>query len=173
MAGSGFTDLTFDISAQGNSIYSKDFTTVADAQAFFDDQVLNLGPISALDPGSTGVLDLDISMQITSSNQGSGFFAGMLVGDPPPAQSSAPLVGTSGPDTFTLASGFGDATIANFDPSQDVVQFDHGMFSDFIDLVSHAASSGGNTVITADAHDALTLQSVTPGQLHASDFHFG
>jgi hypothetical protein len=30
----------------------------------------------------------------------------------------------------------------------------------------------GNTVITLDAHDTITLSGVVKAQLHASDFHF-
>ena len=129
---------------------------------------MNLGQISALDPHGTGLLDVDVSMRITTNTANSGFFAGVLAGDPPPA----PYVGTSGADTFALPSGFGDVTIANFDPAHDVVQFNAASFADFAGVMDHATAVGGNTVITAGPHDALTLQNVTPGQLHASDFRF-
>jgi len=38
---------------------------------------------------------------------------------------------------------------------------------------SHALSSDGhgNTLITVDANDVVTLSGVAPGSLHAADFH--
>jgi hypothetical protein len=30
----------------------------------------------------------------------------------------------------------------------------------------------GNAVITADAHDSITIKNVTVAQLHQADFHF-
>jgi hypothetical protein len=113
-------------------------------------------------------------MQITTATQNAGFFAGVLVGDPPPDPSTPPnvFVGTANADTFLLPAGFGDASISNFDPANDVVQFGQGAFGDFASLMDHATGVGGNTIITQNAHDVLTIQNVTPGQLHASDFHF-
>ena len=112
-------------------------------------------------------------MQVTTDSANSGFFAGLLVGDPPPAQNTSPATTGGNPETFSYAPGFGQATIANFNGDQDTVQFAPGMFASFNSLISHAAAMGDNTVITTNTHDTLTLQGVTPDQLHASDFHLG
>ena len=63
--------------------------------------------------------------------------------------------------------------ITDFKPNEDVIQFDHALFADFAAVQSHAANDGlGNTVITFDANDTITLQAVTVAQLHANDFLF-
>ena len=39
-------------------------------------------------------------------------------------------------------------------------------------LNATADDGHGNTVITLDAHDTITLNGVLKAQLHANDFHF-
>jgi len=84
------------------------------------------------------------------------------------------LTGGAGHDTFVFAPNFGKDVITDYHPGEDVLQVDHTIFSDAADVIAHAADDGhGNTVITATANDAVTVQnlSVTTLQQHLNDFH--
>jgi VCBS repeat-containing protein len=78
----------------------------------------------------------------------------------------------NGPDVFAVNSGFGNNTITNFNPGQDVIQFNHALFSNFAAAMAHTQQVGANTVITYDANDAITLNGVTASSLHSSNFRF-
>ncbi len=90
------------------------------------------------------------------------------------------LTGGSGADTFVFTANFGDDTITDFDTSQDVIQIDSNIFSDFDDLMANAEetggggwwwSSGSDVVITAGS-DSITLEGVELDDLSANDFVF-
>jgi hypothetical protein len=83
--GSGFTNLAFTVQENGTTVVSKDFTSteVAQAKAYFTDRPLDLGSLSSMSS-----LDLTIDLQVTTNSTGSGFEAGLLIGDPPPNASS-------------------------------------------------------------------------------------
>jgi autotransporter passenger strand-loop-strand repeat protein len=84
------------------------------------------------------------------------------------------VAGTAGPDSFVINGGFGRDTIAKFDTSQDVLQFNIALFANYAAAMTSTASDGmGNTVITYDANDALTLTGISPASLHQGNFHFG
>jgi len=76
-------------------------------------------------------------------------------------------------DRSTIGARRGNATITNFHPDTDTIEIDHTVFADFDELLAVAQDDGhGNAVITADAHDSITIKNVTVSQLHQSDFHF-
>ena len=55
----------------------------------------------------------------------------------------------------------------------DHIQIDPTLFADFAAVKAHAANDGhGNTVITYDTNDTITLTGVAPSQLHVNDFFF-
>ena len=122
-----------------------------------------------------------IDFATTASGQayGSGFTAVVFSGDffgvfievlsaPPPP----PFLASPGPDTFVFNQNSTGATIIDFDPSQDTIQFEGTSLTDFASVLSHTTDDGhGNAVIAYDAHNAVTLQGVTPAMLHPSDFH--
>ncbi|MHB8528643.1 MAG: hypothetical protein ACYC8V_03915, partial [Caulobacteraceae bacterium] len=87
--GPGFVTLTFDLSADGNSVVHKTFTTVAAAQTFFTDHAKDLGALStgAL---SGNILTLQASFSLTTATANSGFYAQLIIGDPPNASHAAP-----------------------------------------------------------------------------------
>ena len=92
----------------------------------------------------------------------------VVVSAPPPP----PILASPGPDTFVFNQNSTGATIVNFDPSQDTIQFEGTSLTDFASVLSHTIDDGhGNAVIAYDAHNAVTLQGVTPAMLHPSDFH--
>ena len=84
------------------------------------------------------------------------------------------ITGGVGTDTFVFKPGFGNDTITDFHPGEDIVQFDHTDFADVASVMAHAADDGfGNTTITLDAGNSVVLQNVTVATLlqHQSDFH--
>jgi len=55
--------------------------------------------------------------------------------------------------------------------NNDVIDFNHSIFSSAQAVLNATTYLGGNAVITIDAHDSITLVGVHSGQLHTSDFH--
>jgi VCBS repeat-containing protein len=97
-----------------------------------------------------------------------GIYADALIG----GHGNDTMTGGNGPDTFVFGANFGNDVITDLKPNTDVIQFNH-VFANFADVQAHAASDGhGNTVITYDASNTITLQDVALSSLHASDFFF-
>jgi len=84
------------------------------------------------------------------------------------------LTGGAGADTFVFTPNFGKDIVTDYHAGEDVIEIDHTIFADFAALFAHAADDGhGNTIITVDANDTITLIGVTTSilQQHQSDFH--
>jgi VCBS repeat-containing protein len=84
------------------------------------------------------------------------------------------VYGNGGNDNFVFKPGSGSATIADFDPATDTITFASSMFNHNPANVLAATNDDhhGNTVITVNATDTITLQHVVKAQLSAADFHF-
>jgi autotransporter-associated beta strand protein len=80
-SGSGFDQLRFVVQSQGAVLVNQTFATPSAAQAFFQDQVLDLGGISS----SVKTLNLSIALTVTTQQVGAGFNTGLLVGNVAPA----------------------------------------------------------------------------------------
>ena len=62
--------------------------------------------------------------------------------------------------------------MTNFHPDSDVLQFSTAQFANLKAILDSAQNDGhGNTVITVDGLDTVTLSNVVKSQLHSSDFH--
>lgn len=81
------------------------------------------------------------------------------------------LTGGNGADTFVFHQGFGKDVITDFS-HKDVIAFDHNVFGNFQEVLAAAHRDGHNTVITVDASNSLTLEHISPQQLHWQDFMF-
>ena len=95
---------------------------------------------------------------------------GMLVGE----AAGNSYMGGAGSDTFVFKAGFGNETINDFRPRDDIIQFDHTIFASASSVIAHATDNGhGSAVISAASGDTLTIQNVTVAELqhHLSDFH--
>ena len=112
---------------------------------------------------------------------GSGQVGGVIMNDPGPAPSqivaSAPnqtLTGTGASNSFVFNfANIGHDTVTDFHPGTDTLQFGGAIFANAQAALNATQDDGhGNTVITLDAHDAITLSGVIKAQLHAADFHF-
>jgi hypothetical protein len=105
----------------------------------------------------------------------------MIMHDPGPAAvetvvASAPnqtLTGAGTNDTFVFNfSAIGNDTVTNFHPATDTLQFVSAMFANAQAALNATLDDGhGNTIISLDSHDTITLAGVVKAQLHAADFH--
>ena len=140
---------------------------------------------------SPGVTDGHGGILIHDPPDGSGVAAGDSQGEallgganagqapaPPPTTVAATgidqaLTGTAGSDTFVFNfAGIGHDTVANFDPAHDVLQLGAWAFAKPQAILDVTQDDGhGNTVITPDAHDTITLSGVLKAQLSLADFH--
>jgi hypothetical protein len=73
-----FTSLHFSITREGSVVENQTFATVAAANTYFDDHVLDLG---ALKSNVTGTLDLTFLLDITTLDNGARYGADFLVAD--------------------------------------------------------------------------------------------
>jgi hypothetical protein len=53
-----------------------------------------------------------------------------------------------------------------------VIRFDPALFTDFADVLANAQQIAGDTVITFNAANSVTLNGVTLASLHQNDFTF-
>ena len=86
------------------------------------------------------------------------------------------LTGGLGNDTFVFAGpAFGHDTITDFAAgaaTDDSVQLDASVFTDFADVLAAATEVGGNTVVTVGANASIELEGVSIASLHQDDFSF-
>ena len=87
-------------------------------------------------------------------------------------QGSYDLVGGGNSDFFAFSSAFGTDTVVNFSTAHDQIYLAQNEFANFAAVQSHAQQVGGNTVITLDASDSITLQNTALSSLNAGMFHF-
>ena len=76
--GSGVTGVTLTVTGNGATYLNEAFGSGAAAQAGFTDQAFNFGAL-----GSSGVLDLVVSLTVQTDQSGSGFYGDFVAGDPP------------------------------------------------------------------------------------------
>ena len=83
------------------------------------------------------------------------------------------LTGTAASDTFVFAPNFGNDTVNNYTPGQDVIAIDHTVFATASAAVAAATGVAGNAVIHVDANDSITFTGISVATLsqHQNDFH--
>jgi hypothetical protein len=74
-------------------------------------------------------------------------------------------------ETFVFHENFGQDTITGFDIT-DRIEIDSAVFADWADLLGSASQSGGDTIITVDAANSVTLKNVALSSLNESQFQF-
>jgi hypothetical protein len=131
--------------------------------------------------GSGQTLIVDPPVAGGSSNGGIQSAGGIVMHDPGQATTgsvvaSAPnqtLTGSAPHDNFVFNfAGVGHATVTDFHPDTDALQFKSSIFANALAALNAAHDDGhGDCVIAIDAHDAITLSGVIKAQLHATDFH--
>ena len=86
--GAGFTSLTFTLTADGSTVVSQTFTSLAAANAFFNDRYFSLGTLGA-GALTASTLTLVATLTITTDAANSGYYFNAIIGDPPAASGSA------------------------------------------------------------------------------------
>ena len=140
----------------------------------------NNGGVNIVDPPASGPAINGVVMHDPGPNPGPGL-GGMIMNDPGPAASqtivaTAPnqtLTGTAASDTFVFNfRDVGNDTVTDFHPGMDLLQFGYSIFANADAALGATQDDGhGNTVISLDAHDMITLGGVLKAQLHVTDFH--
>ena len=107
--------------------------------------------------------------------------AGSVAQDPSPTPgqtivASAPnqtLTGFAASDNFVFNfANVGHGAVTNFHPATDTLQFASPIFANAQAVLNATHDDGlGNTVVTLDGHDTVTLSGVVKAQLHVTDFH--
>jgi Ca2+-binding RTX toxin-like protein len=98
--GAGVTGVTLDVSADGTTLLHQTFASAAAAQAYFTNHRLDLGSLAGPDLFSD-TLGLAIVLNVTSTSQGSGFFADFMLG-----QASADPLGVTGTASADILHGW-------------------------------------------------------------------
>ncbi len=81
------------------------------------------------------------------------------------------LTGGADADVFVFHASFGRDTITDFAAGTgEVIEFHDGVFASAADVLTHATETAGNTVITFDTENSITLQHVALASLSQDDF---
>jgi len=118
----------------------------------------------------SGVENLTLASGAGAINGVGNAAANIIIGN----EAANILTGGAGADTFVFLPNFGKDTITDFHPGEDILQLDHSLFTTAANVLANGVDDGhGNTVITADANDTLTLLNVSLAvlQQHLSDVH--
>ena len=82
------------------------------------------------------------------------------------------IAATNASDTFNFQQGFATTNINNFDPSNDVIQFNPVLFANYNAVIGSTKQVGANTVISYNANETITLTNVTATSLSPTNFKF-
>jgi|GEM_PF-6282123 len=88
LVGTGVTGVVLTVIANGQTLLSKSLASSALAKTYFTNDAVDLGSLAASLYGA-GVANLSISLAVTSTSVGSGFYGNVLIGDPPKASGSS------------------------------------------------------------------------------------
>jgi hypothetical protein len=85
-AGTGFSSLTFTLTADGGGtpLLTRTFTTLVSAEAFFTNNAMDLGKLGT-GPLAGSTLTLKAQFVLTTTSLNTDFYANLIVGDPPAA----------------------------------------------------------------------------------------
>jgi hypothetical protein len=88
--GTGVTNITLDISANGTSLLHQSFASAGAAVTYFTNHAVDLGSLTA-PLYASGTANIHVALDVTSNSAGSGFYANLLIGDPPATTTAARL----------------------------------------------------------------------------------
>ncbi len=82
------------------------------------------------------------------------------------------LTGGQSEDTFVIRDGHGNDVITDFSPDHDKIAFDMSEMGFYSDVIARMSEDNGNTIITFDNGDTVTLQGVTNSELSSNNFAY-
>ena len=146
-------------------------TTVSSGQTSGLASIINLG--GAEIPSATALPKSGLSVLDHNPGSGSSTVLYGTTGNDTitPTAPNQTLFGNGGSDTFVFSGNIGKDTIADFQPANNVIQFDHNAFASFADVLAHAAQVGPDVAITMDAANSITLHNTMITQLTTHNFH--
>jgi hypothetical protein len=163
--GSGFDSMEVEVKLEGASIVNQTFNSVAAANAYLDDNSLNLGGLSEFDS-----FDMDFSLSLTTDDPGAGFSFDLLFGNSTPVDFDADFDDdddVDGTDFLTWQRGLGIGAFnyqGDADGDQDVDGVDLTGWRNEFGMPQSSAAAGtvpepGGAILAALALALLELSS--------------
>ncbi len=149
--------------------------TLSDTHGGTDTSTLSIvvfGPGVSYQAGINTTLIGGNGKNVLDGSFGHDILIGGNAGDVLIGGSGDTLTGGTGPDTFLFRPKFGTETITNFNPQNDVIQFNVALFTNFAAVMADTTQVGANTSIKFDASNSVTLDNVAANSLSSSNFHF-
>jgi hypothetical protein len=112
VTGSGFGELNFQFYREGELQLDQTFTTVAAAQTYFTDHVLNLGSLAT---DNDGTLDIEFKLNLPTASPNAGFGASLVFGRRVGQWSFNSSQGNWNQNSNWSSGAFPDAPTANAD----------------------------------------------------------
>ncbi|MEX3016756.1 Hint domain-containing protein [Gymnodinialimonas hymeniacidonis] len=75
-------------------------------------------------------------------------------------------------DAFVIRDGHGNDVITDFDPDKEIIAFEMTEIASFSDVSARLTEQNGNSIITFDNGDLITLYGVTNADLSPSNFAY-
>ena len=138
--GSGFTDLKFSVTVGGATVLSEDFTSVAAADAFFSNDVIDLGAAA-----QSASLQVVINFALTTSSASSGYGEDFLLGlaADRPARRRTTTSSNAGKSDFLIENSSGAVQVGQIGSNGQVAYSPLGLARQ-----RHGCSSGRATTST-------------------------
>lgn len=108
------------------------------------------------------MLDGGAGNDVISGGNGNDLLVGGLGNDT--------LTGGNGIDTFAFAGSFGRDVVTDF--INDLIQLDNAQFANLAAVLAKSAQLNGDTIISLNAANTITLVGVALTSLDAGDFQF-
>jgi hypothetical protein len=188
--GNGYTDIVFQNDNGAVALWEMNGTSITQAA-----EIANPGPtwhvVDVGDVSNDGKTDIVFendngSVALWQMN-GSTISGGGTVSDPGTTPSIVGqdrmqfISGASGNATLTASAlmptefvftsyAAGSHTIADFNPTQDIIELNQSQFASFAAVQDATTSVSGGALISLGNSTSLLLQGVNPAALHASNF---
>ena len=77
--GAGVTDVSIKVTENGNVLFDQDLGNGRHAKAYLQDHAFDLGQLP-----NVAMAEINVELDVTTTSADSSFFAGFVIGDPPP-----------------------------------------------------------------------------------------
>jgi hypothetical protein len=108
VVGTGVESVTFTLVADGDTVINQTFSSAAQALAYFSND--GIGSLGSLASGGTlgaNTLTLKATLTVTTLGAGSGFYGGLIIGDPPASKPALTMPAASAGGFAQAMAGLG------------------------------------------------------------------